>query len=279
MAMTDQSVSRILRKHYALPAEHGSWIWWIGPFLIGAAAGGRLDGNLLILFIAALAAFLSRQPTTMVVKVLSNRRPQSDLLPAIFWMLLYASLVLITIAMLALRGFVELLLIAIPAIPVFALHLWMVSQRSERGQMGIELLGSGVLALAAPAAYWVSGGSNSSEAWIIWGLTWLQSAASIVLIYLRLHQRKLPVPPAWVERWRAGSRALLYHIFNLALSIVLASFHLVPLGIPLAFFLMLLDVLEGILHPPIGAKPTAIGLRQLGSSTLFIIIVAFAYLS
>ena len=114
---------RIMRKQYALPAEYGSWIWWIGPFLIGAAAGGKINSHLGILFIAALAAFLSRQPTTMTVKVLSGRRSRSDLVPALFWMVLYSLITLIATAVLVSRGFSQLLLIAIPAIPVFALHL------------------------------------------------------------------------------------------------------------------------------------------------------------
>jgi len=269
---------RIMRKQYAIPTEHGSWIWWIGPLLIGVAAGGKINSSLGILFIAALAAFLSLHPTTMVVKVLSGRRSNSDLVPALFWMILYGLITLVATAVLVSRGFSQLLLIAIPAIPVFALHLWFVSQRSERGQMGVELIGSGILALTAPAAYWLSGGTNSLEVWILWGLTWLQSAASIVYVYLRLHQRRLPEAPQGSERWQMGSRSLMYHIFNLVLGIVLAALHLVPLGIPLAFSLMLLDVLESILRPPIGVKPTSIGFRQLGSSTLFVMILVVSYL-
>src|SRR3972149_5890616 len=30
----------IWRKQYALPAEHGSWIWWLGPLFIGLGGGG-----------------------------------------------------------------------------------------------------------------------------------------------------------------------------------------------------------------------------------------------
>jgi hypothetical protein len=153
-----------------------------------------------------------------------------------------------------------------------------VSRREERGQQGIELVGSGVLALTAPAAYWVSGGENVPEAWIIWALSWLQSAASIVYIYLRLRQRQLTTPLAKNEKWRMGTRTLAYHTFNLALSTTLTLLNFIPFGMPIAFALVLLDALEGIANPPLGAKPVSIGIRQLISSTLFFLISASAYI-
>jgi hypothetical protein len=40
---------RLWRRHYFIPTEHGAWIWWIGPFLIGAAAGGKPGLDALVL--------------------------------------------------------------------------------------------------------------------------------------------------------------------------------------------------------------------------------------
>ncbi|NIM95554.1 MAG: hypothetical protein GTO18_17795 [Anaerolineales bacterium] len=268
---------RFLRKHYAIPSEHGSWIWWIGPFLIGAAAGGSPTPALILFFIAALAAFLSRQPTTIVVKVWSGRRPKSDLGPALFWTALYSLVALVSITILAILGYGRILLLAVPGIPVFLWHLWLVSRRQERGQQGIEIVGCGVLALTAPGAYWLSGGESVSEAAILWLLLWLQSAASIVFVYLRLEQRKLDESPPTRSRLRMGRRTLFYYVFNFLLSIILTAFKLVPVGVPLAFVLMLLDAVEGVLNPPVGAKPQSIGFRQLGASILFVIVMVLAY--
>ena len=50
-------------------------------------------------------------------------------------------------------------------------------------------------ALAAPAALWVGQGYPDPQGWFLFGLVWLQSAASIVYAYLRLEQRLLPAPP------------------------------------------------------------------------------------
>ncbi len=267
----------IFHKRYALPSEHGAWIWWIGPFILGMVVGGKPGSALGILLLAASAAFLSRQPTTLVVKVISGRRPRSDLKPALIWMSFYALIALGSAAILVNLGHSRILWLAVPGLPVFAWNLWLVSKREERGQQGIELVGSGVLALTAPAAYWVSGGEDTLEAWILWALSWLQSAASIVLVYLRLRQRRMTVAPRWDEKFRMGARTLAYHIVNLAAATTLAFLNLVPYAVPFAFILVLLDALEGVKNPPLGAKPTAIGIRQMASSSVFFLVMIAAY--
>jgi hypothetical protein len=268
----------VWRKSFALPSEHGAWIWWIGPMVVGAAAAGRLVPDFAILCAAALAAFLLRQPVVMAVKVISGRRPREDLPAAAFWTSVYSLIGAMAVASLVARGHPSVLWLALPGVAVFTWHLWLISRRQERGQMGIELVGAGVLALAAPAALWVCGSGPDQRGWLLWGLTWLQSAASIVLVYHRLAQRRLSAAPPVPDRWRMGARAILYHVFNLAFSTTLAAASQVPALVPVAFGLMLLDALEGIGRPPIGARPTAIGFRQLGASLAFVVVMAAAYL-
>jgi len=269
--------STLFRRHYAIPAEHGAWIWWIGPLLIGVAAGGRPGPDVLLLALAALAVFLLRQPATIAVKTLSGRRPRSDLAPSLVWCTAYTLTAFAALILLAVRGQTKILWLGIPGFLVFIWHMILVSRREERGQMGVELVGAGVLALAAPAGYWVAEGTVDAEAWILWALTWLQSAASIVYVYLRLGQRRLDRLPDRRERWRMGARTLAYHLFNSGLSLALALLSLVPWAIPIAFALMLADALEGIAHPPVGARPATIGLRQLAASILFVLLVVLGY--
>ena len=270
---------RLWRRHYFIPTEHGAWIWWIGPFLIGAAAGGKLGLDALVLLLAVAAAFFMRHPTAIAVKALSGRRPRSDLAPGLFWTAAYALVALVAVLILVRSGHAQLLWLAIPGVLVFAWHLWLVSRREERGQRGVELVAAGVLALAAPAAYWVAGGPGALTAWLLWLLTWLQSAASIVFVYLRLEQRRLPALPPPSERWRLGARTLVYHLFNLVAATGLAALGRVPVLVPVAFALMLADALQGVAQPPVGSRPAAIGLRQLGSSALFVVVMIAAYLA
>jgi hypothetical protein len=271
-------LENVFKKRYFLPTEHGSWIWLIGPLLIGAAAAGEYTPDLLWLSLAMLAAFLFRQPAAMLVKTFSGRRPVTERVPVLVWGSLYALVVLIGFTVLLVRNHLILLYLAIPGVPVFVWHLWLVSRRAERGQRGIEIVGAGVLALAAPAAYWVGGGTDNRLAWILWGIAWLQSAASIVFVYLRLNQRKQDAPGDLQNRIAAGLRVFAYHIFNLALAVYLYALGFIPLLVPLAFGLMLLDALEGILQPAIGTRPTRIGIRQLIMSGLFVILTVAGFL-
>lgn len=275
-----------LRRPIALPQDHGSWVFLFSPLVIGLFAGKEFTPVSLAVVIGALAAFLIRQPVTMAVKAYSGRRSRSDLPAARFWMILYGTIGLLAAGELIHLGFFYILYLAIPAIPVFAWHLYLVGKRAERRQAGVEILATGVLALAAPAAYWAGTGSHTlascsdglmlcpmtPNGWWLWLLTWLQSAASIVYAYLRLEQREWTSMPAISERFRAGSRALAYTTFNVLLCLGLGFFHLLPGLIFTPFLLQWVETLWGASHPAIGAKPVAIGMRQLVVSTLFTIL-------
>jgi len=268
-----------LRKHTILPSEHGAWIWWIGPLLIGAAAAGSWSTDVLVLAAAAFAAFLLRQPATILVKVASRRRPARQLGPALVWGVVDLILLASAAAVLVARGHAQILVLAVPGALVFAWHSWLVFRREERGQMGIEIVGAGVLALTAPAAYWVCGGASPVLPWLLWLLSWLQSAASIVLVTFRLAYRKLPAMPRLGQRTRDGRRTLLYHGFNGLLAVALALAGDIPNLMAGAFLLMLVDAIAAVARPPLGRPPTKIGVRQLIASALFVLLSVGGFVS
>ena len=260
------------KKHIAIPQDHGSWVFILSPLLVGIFAGGNFNFATLSLIIGAMSAFMIRQPMTVYVKAISGRRPKSDLGPARFWLVIYGSISALALISLILQGFGFVLYLAIPAAPVFAWHLWLVSQRNERKQAGIEIIATGILSLAAPAAYWVALGGYDPLGWWLWAWTWLQSAASIVYAYLRLAQRELKSRPENRELWRMGKRALIYTSFNLFASLMLGWANIIPQLIFVPFLLQWVETLWGITHPAIGWKPTRIGIRQLIVSTLWTIL-------
>jgi hypothetical protein len=138
--------------------------------------------------------------------------------------------------------------------------------------MGVDIVASGALAVAAPAAYWIGVGSPDALGWWLWGLTWFQSAASIVYAFLRLEQRKLSTAPSRQEKLLLGKRALLYTSFNLIAVIVSSTADILPPLLFLPYALQSAETLWGTLRPAIGKKPTQIGLRQLAVSTIFTIL-------
>ena len=256
-------MKKYFRRQIALPNDHGSWIFLLSPLLIGLTAGESWSFASFFLIMAAFSAFLIRQPITTAVKITSKRRPKTDLPAAFFWIITYGAILMMALAGLMILGHAVLILLAIPAIPIFAWHLYLVSKRSERRQAGVEILGSGVLALSSPAAYWVGVGNYAPVGWWLFILTWLQSAASIVYAYLRLEQRELPKKPDLKTQLEMGKRALLYTTFNfLAVSVLSIGSFLPPL-LPIPFAFQWAETIWGCFTPAIGWKPTRIGIRQL----------------
>jgi hypothetical protein len=169
-----------------LAHEHGSWVFILSPADRPVRRKFRASACLVV---AAMAAFLIRQPVTIAVKALSGRRSRRDLPAARFWIAVYGLVGLLGLAGLISLGFTYVLILAVPGIPVFAWHLYLVTRRAERRQAGVEIVGSGVLALAAPAAYWVGTGRPDPLGWWLFALVWFQSAASIVYAYLLLERQ------------------------------------------------------------------------------------------
>jgi hypothetical protein len=267
----------LLRRHIALPSEHGSWVFILSPLLIGLFAGGGWSLSSAYLVIAAMSAFLLRQPVIIAVKAYSGRRSRRDLPAARFWITVYGLVGLFSLAGLILQGFANILILALPGIPVFVWHLVLVSRRAERRQIGVEIVGSGVLALAAPAAYWVGIGETAPMGWWLFGLTWFQSAASIVYAYQRLEQRVLDHYPGLQERLRMGRRALLYTSFNLASVVALSLAQILPAWLFLPYAIQWVETIYGTQRPAVGVKPTHIGVRQLIVSALFTFLFILAW--
>lgn len=264
---------KLFRKHVAIPQDHGSWVFILSPLLIGIFAGGKFTPASFSLVIAALSAFMLRQPATTLIKIYANRRSRDELSAARFWFALYAALALVALAGLVLNGFAYLLYLAVPGLPVFAWHLWLVSKREERRQINVEIIATGVLSLAAPAAYWVGVGQYDPRGWWLWGLVWIQTAASIVYAYLRLAQREWKSTPSHWTRFRAGWRAYLYTSFNLLISIILGPVTgFLPKLLFIPYLIQWLETIWGIDHPAVGWKPTRIGIRQLIVSTIWTVL-------
>ena len=264
--------SGLWRRSVDLPADHGAWVFLLSPLVIGLFVGGRWSTSAFYLIVASLCGFLSRQPLTVAVKALSGRRPRADLPPAVFWALLYAGVGLLHVAGLVMRGMGYLLYLAVPGIVVFAWYLHLVRHRDERRQLGLEILGAGVLALNAPAGLWAGLGQPEPIGWLLWLLTWAQSAASIVFVYLRLAQRPLLDDLGLGHRLRMGLPVLGVTTLNLFAVTALGIDQIVSGTLFLAYLPQWLEAVAGTLRPAYGTKPTRIGVRQMVVSALYTLL-------
>ena len=272
-----RAFSSPFRKHIALPQQHGSWVLWLVPLVAGIGVGG-VRPALVWLLMASLGAFLALQPATILVKAASGRRTKDDLAPALFWLAAYGGLMGIGPAGLALTGNGWLLALATLALPTLAWQLWLVSRKAERHHLLVEMAGTAVLALAAPAVVWLDRGGPSAQGGVLWLLCALQGAASIAHVYVRLVYRRMTVAPSTAERWRLARGSLVFHALNGALVAALAMAGVVPLLTVAAFVAMLAEaVYGGMAQPCIGAKPSAIGMRQTAMALVFAVFLVAAY--
>ncbi|MFN8485629.1 MAG: YwiC-like family protein [Anaerolineae bacterium] len=278
--MTTTSLSRetLFRRHLALPQQHGAWAMLGAPLLVGLGVGRAWRPELLWLLLAVAGGFLALQPLTILTKSLSGRRARSGAGPALVWLAVYGLLALAGLVGLIAAGDAWILWLAVLALPVLAWQMWLVARRAERGQMAAELVGSGVLCLAAPAAYGVSvGGLNATALWL-WLLCWLQAAGGVVTIYLALQYRRMKAVPDWPERRRLAWRATLYNVANPLIVAALGLLGVVPLLAVAAFLPALVEALVvGLWRPPVGVKPAIIGAWQTGLTLLFAALLIAAY--
>jgi hypothetical protein len=232
------------------------------PFVLGVAVGGRPRGDAFALFVAALAGFHLHHPAAIAVKALVGRRPRSDLAPAAVWIGIDGVVAALAIPCVVAHGHARILWLLVPAGVVFAVHLLLVARKAERRQETLEVLFAAVLALAAPAAYWVSGGVDPWEPWILAGASWLAVAAGIANVHLRLRQRAAKRGSPAAVPWRGAVAALALPVVGVVGSAAGLALSHAPPVVLLAFLGLFADALASALRPDPTARPVAVGIRE-----------------
>ncbi|MBL9088879.1 MAG: YwiC-like family protein [Planctomycetia bacterium] len=265
---------RFLRKKYVVPSEHGSWVWWMGPFLVGLVVGGAPGGGVVALFVAALAAFLLHQPAAVAVKALVGRYPRTDLAPALTWLGLLGLVGAAAVPCLLAHDEARALVYVVPGAALFAWHLRLVARREERRHAGMALLSGGALAFAAPAAYVVAGGADAVTPWVLWALCAVHTAASITTVYLRLDQRAWKARPGPAAERAAGRPTLVAHAVAIAVAAAAVAAGRAPAAVLLPFVLAAADGVAAVRRPSIGARPARVGMHQLAVDVAFALLLA-----
>jgi hypothetical protein len=265
------------KRRFAVPTEHGAWVLFLSPLLIGLCAGAHWTIASVYLIVAAFAGFMIRQPFVAIAKVRGGRRPATDLPAARFWITVYGAIAILHVIGLTLRGFGYLLYLALPGLPVFAWHLYLVTRKAERRQLLVEILATGALCLSATAGMWVGQGRPDALGWLLWLLTWGESVAAIVYTFLRLKQRTHDPIPGLGDRLRMGRPALLVAWGNLLGVVALSVAGVLPALMFAPFAIQAAESLWGTLNPGTGKRPRVIGIRQLIVSVLFTIVFLMAW--
>jgi len=278
LSIVSGATGSVFRWRLAVPSEKGGWVWWIGPLVVGAAAGGEPGGALLLVGAGALLAFCFKQPITLITRQFRKVPDRRTLGPPLFWAVLYAT-ALAWIAMLLFRmGHPKIVLLGVLAVPVLGWHMALVYRGRDRHQQVLDISAAFALALIGPAAYWASGGGEPAKALWIWALTATQSMASIVHMFLRLKQRAMSATPPLGDRLDQGFLPVVVHAAGLALALFAWQTGVANIAVVLA---MLIPAVEGTwsaYRPQVGHPPKRLGMRQLFVSSGAMLLLALGML-
>jgi len=244
-----------------MPHEHGGWSFLLEPLVLGNLAAPSLAGTLIS--VAALAAFLARQPLVLAVsdRRRGHRYPRTETAERAF-------AVLAVIAAAALAGAVVLgrgrLLVAVGlAAPLGALALGFDLSRRSRA-LAAEL--SGALAIGATAAaIALAGAWMPAPALGLWGVMAARSSSSIAYVRARLRLER--GEPAHIV---AALAAQLVAVLAVA---AMAAARLAPWLAVAAFGVLGLRAALGLSPWRIPMKTWQLGLAEIGFGLIVVAAV------
>ena len=121
-------MKKLFKRNIAIPSDHGSWVFILMPLIVGMSVGNGWNLHVFAFLFLSLSAFMVRQPLSIAVKIRSGRRSQSDNPAALFWVSIYAVLILILFGYLLIEGFFFILYLAVPGVAVFIWYLALIGK-------------------------------------------------------------------------------------------------------------------------------------------------------
>jgi hypothetical protein len=125
-----------------------------------------------------------------------------------------------------------------------------------------------VLALSAPATYWIGLGRADLRGWLLWVLCWTFSTMSIVHVYARLAQRR-PGDADLQSLRRPARKALAVNSLLLVLVAITTSLANGSPLVPAAFLPQWVESARASFARVPAPRPATIGVRQFAVSAIF----------
>ncbi len=253
-------------RSVALPTEHGGWAFVIEPLLLGLLLAPGLGG--LTLSIAALGAFLLRQPLKLYVKDVRNQRSVPRTYVARRFMLLYGAVTgAASLATLALIPSLDALLPLLFALPLLAIQLT-YDLRNQSRSLPAEIAGTLATGALASSIVMIQGWSliPALGLWLV-----MAAKASTAVLYVRSRLR--------LEREKSASVALTLgiHAAAVILLLVAAAYGLIRWTAPFAMGLLAVRAAVGLSPLRTTRPPKIIGMQELGYGLGFLLLVALGY--
>lgn len=252
-------------KAVALPVEHGSWSLLLEPVILGLVLVPSLAGFCLAL--AALAAFLTRQPLRLLALDLRRHATYPRTRLARRFALGYGAFALI-LAGAAFQLASTSLAAVIAAAAPFAL-VALAFDLSGRGREVVAEL-SGSLALAASAAaITLAGGGSSQVAWVASLLVSLRSVTAVLYVRARLRHER--------SQRASAFGAIAAHLAALILVAGLVLKDQAPRLALAAFAVLLARAAHGLSGRPAGLRPQTVGIHEVAYGVTALIAVALGF--
>lgn len=252
-------------KSVALPTEHGGWGLSLEPVLLGLIVAPSLAG--IGLMIAAVGAFLARQPLKILAADRRHGKRFARTPVAERFLLLYASIAALGFALALLTAKQNFLLPLIIAAPLALVQLVYDSLGRSRA-LAPELAGGCAMASVAAAAA-IAGGWSAAPAFGLWTILALRVAPTVIYIRARLqkmHGKDVSMP-----------FALYINALAACIAFALAYFKIIPFLSAAILALLFVRAAFGLYFPREGATPKRIGFAELAYGCALVIATALGY--
>lgn len=256
--------------------EHGSWAVLFVPIAVAAGIAEQWTLEMILLTIAALAAFLSYVPAQIILREkFGTRQDPAKLDAARIWFAVYGIVGCLALLPLFLRGYWLLFPLGVSAVLCFGVNFFLTRVRAKT--VLSDLVAVVGLTTGAPAVLYVAKGELSGTAFLVWFLNVLFFGSSVVYVHMKIAATSLkhgPVP--LTQRLSVGFLNVVYHIVVFGIVVLLVVFEYTPTLVLVAFVPITIHALYGTytLSPRVHFK--RLGFLLVGHALLFAFIVGMA---
>ena len=258
VALTKKTVRSV-----ALPAEHGSWSFWLEPVLLAILVASSGSGFALV--ILSFASFLIRQPLKIALIDLRKKKFYLRTRLSIGFVAFYGLIALLALLAALTGSGADILLPLIPAYGIALVQVWIFDVRGDSRHWLPETIGAVVMSAFAVSIA-LAGGWSLLASVTLAGIVVARGIPTIFYVRARLRQIKSgTVNP----RISIG-----LHIIAVLIISALASINLVPKLSVLALIILLgravFFLKQGAIVPAkiVGFQEIAFGLMLVGMSAL-----------
>ena len=257
------TLSKKTVRSVALPAEHGSWSFWLEPVLLAILVASSGAG--FALFILSFASFLIRQPLKITLIDLRKKKLYLRTRLGIGFVMFYGLIALLALFASLTGSRPDILLPLIPAYAIALAQVWIFDVRGESRHWLPETFGAVVMSAFAVSIALAGGWSLMASV----GLACIVVARGIpTIFYVRARLQQIKTGTANLKV------SLILHILAVICISALATIDLIPKLSILALLILLGRAIfflkQGAVVPAktVGFQEIAFGLMLVGMSAL-----------